>query len=314
MTTTPVRRAQPPVAKTVPTTRVHHGDTFVDEYAWLADGKNPETIAYLEAENAYTEAMTEHMADLRERIFYEIKTRTQETDLSVPSRKDTWWYYSRTVEGQQYGIQCRVPYVAGDDTPPATEGGEPLPGEQVLLDQNALAGDSEFFSLGTFAVTPDGRRLAYATDHVGDERFVLRIKDLDTDQTLSDEIRNTFYGAAWSLDGSTLFYLTVDDAWRPYRLWRHVVGTLADDDEIVYEESDERFWIGVALTRSEGYIIIESHSKVTSEVRFIEAADPFGEPRLIAARRQGVEYSVEHQGDQFLILHNDGAENFELAA
>jgi oligopeptidase B len=314
MTTTPVRRAKPPVAKTVPSTRVHHGDTIVDEYAWLADGKDPETIAYLEAENAYTDAMTEHLADLRERIFNEIKTRTQETDLSVPSRKGDWWYYSRIVEGQQYSIQCRVPYVAGDETPPATEDGEPLPGEHVLLDQNVLAGDSEFFSLGTFEVSPDARRLAYATDHVGDERFVLRVKNLDTGQTLPDEVPNTFYGAAWSLDGSTLFYLTVDDTWRPYRLWRHVVGTSVQDDVIVYEESDERFWLDVDLSRSERYIVIESNSKITSEVRVIEAADPYGEPRLVAPRRQGVEYSVEHQDDRFLILHNDGAENFELAS
>jgi oligopeptidase B len=313
MTATPVRQAKPPVAKTVPTPRVHHGDTFVDEYAWLVDAKDPETIAYLEAENAYTEAMTAHLADLRERIFTEIKTRTQETDLSVPSRKGNWWYYARTVEGQQYAIHCRVPYVAGEDTPPATEHGEPLPSEQVLLDQNTLAGASEYFSLGTFAVSPDGRRLAYATDYVGDERFLLRVKDLDTGQALADEIPNTFYGAAWSLDGSTLFYLTVDAAWRPYQVWRHVVGTPVDADVMVYEETDERFWTAVDLTRSERYLLIESHSKITSEVRFLDAADPAGVPRVIAARRQGVEYSVDHQGDRFLILHNDGAENFELA-
>jgi oligopeptidase B len=314
MTATPVRRAQPPIAKPVPTPRVHHGDTFVDEYAWLSDGKDPETIAYLEAENAYTEAMTAHLAELRERIFTEIKTRTQETDLSVPSRKGDWWYYSRTVAGQQYAIHCRVRYEPGQETPPATEHGEPLPGEHVLLDGNEVAGDSPYFSLGTFAVSPDGRRLAYATDHVGDERFVLRVKDLDTGETLPDEIPNTFYGAAWSLDGSTLFYLTVDAAWRPYRVWRHVVATPVDDDVIVYEEADERFWTAVDLSRSERYLFIESHSKVTSEARFIDAATPFSEPRLVAARRQGVEYSVDHQGERFLILHNDGAENFELAS
>ena len=305
--------ATPPKAKTVPSTRTRHGDEVVDDYAWLTDGKDPETIAYLEAENDYTTAMTDHLAELRERVFQEIKARTQETDLSVPSRKGDWWYYTRTVEGKQYGIQARAPYVQGEDTPPATENGAALPGEQVLLDQNEVAGDSEFFSLGTFDVSPDGRRLAYSTDHVGNERFVLRVKDLETGEVLPDEIPDTFYGSAWSRDGSVLFYQTVDDAWRPHRVWRHVVGTSATDDVIVYQEDDERFWVGVDLTRSERFILIEAGSKITSEVRVLDANDPTGEPRLVAPRRQGVEYSVEHQGSRFLVLHNNGAEDFELA-
>ncbi|HZN72461.1 MAG TPA: S9 family peptidase, partial [Micromonosporaceae bacterium] len=167
--------------------------------------------------------------------------------------------------------------------------------------------------LGTFDVTPDGRRLAYSTDFAGDERFTMRLKDLVTGETLPDEIPNVFYGSAWSADGSTLFYLTVDDAWRPHRVWRHTVGTPAADDVIVYEEPDERFWVGVELTRSEKFILIDVHSKITSEVRAIPAAEPTAEPALIAPRRQGVEYSVEHHGHRFLILHNDNAEDFALA-
>ena len=308
----PAHATAPPLAKRIPTTRSHHGDDVVDDYAWMRNADDPDTIGYLEAENAYTETRTANLGTLREQVFTEIKTRTQETDLSVPQRKGSWWYYSRTVEGQQYAIHCRAPHVAGQDKPPRTDG-TPLPDEQVLLDENAAAADSQFFSLGNFDVSPDGRLLAYSTDHVGNERFVLRVRDLTTGSDLADEIPDTFYGSAWSLDGSTLFYITVDDAWRPYRVWRHRIGTPAESDQLVYEESDERFWVGVGLTRSERFIVIEAGSKVTSEVRLLDASTPESEPWVFRERRQGVEYSVEHQGDRFLVLHNDGALNFELA-
>src|SRR5262249_2732159 len=138
-----------------------------------------------------------------------------------------------------------------DAGPPMSEDGAPLDGEEVLLDGNELAGDQKFFSMGAFSVSPDGRLLAYSTDFTGGERFTLRVKDLVTGQTAADEIPDTFYGAAWSRDGSALFYVTVDEAWRPYRVWRHKVGTPASEDVIVYEEADEKFWVGVWLARSE---------------------------------------------------------------
>jgi oligopeptidase B len=305
--------ATPPVAKRVPSERTHHGDTIVDEYAWLAAKDDPETIDYLKAENAYTEAATAHLAGLRETLFEETKRRTQETDLSVPTRKGAYWYYTRTVEGQQYGIQCRRAVRDGETAPPSTADGAPLDGEEVLLDGNALAEGHDFFALGTFDVSPDGRWLAYSTDFAGDERFTLRVKDLSTGEVLPDEVPDAFYGSAWSADGSTLFYLTVDEAWRPYRVWRHSIGTPPSDDVVVFQEDDERFWVGVELTRSEKFIVIEAHSKVTSEARVIPASNPTGEPAVIAPRRQGVEYSIEHHGHRFLILHNDGAEDFALA-
>lgn len=309
----PVTTQQPPVAKKVPSERTHHGDTVVDEYAWLLSKENPDTIAYLTAENEYTEAATAHLAGLRETVFNEIKTRTKETDLSLPVRKKAHWYYARTEEGKQYSIHCRREIRADETAPPIPDDGAPLDGEEVMLDGNALAGDSEFFALGTLSVSPDGKRLAYSTDYSGDERFTLRIRDLTTGETLADEIPGVFYGSAWSADGSTLFYLTVDDAWRPNKVWRHVVGTASSDDVVVFEEPDERFWVGVGLTRSEKFILIECSSKITSEARYIPADQPASEPALIAPRRQGVEYHVEHHGHRFLILHNDGAEDFELA-
>lgn len=306
----------PPVAKRLPRARTHHDDVVVDEYEWLAGKDDPDTIAYLKAENAYTEAVTAHLAPLRETLFTEIRRRTQETDLSVPIRKGGFWYYTRTVEGLQYGIHCRRAVRPGEVDPPVPADGAPLPGEQVLLDGNQLAQGHEFFALGTFDVSPDGRWLAYSTDFAGDERFTLKIKNLDTGDVLVDEIVGAFYGSAWSADASTLFYLTVDEAWRPYRVWRHRVGMPATADAIVYEEVDERFWVGVQLARSERYLLIDSHSKVTSEIRLIPADDPIATPQVVAPRRQGVEYHVEHQashGDRLLILHNDGAEDFTLA-
>ncbi|MFC0029452.1 S9 family peptidase [Micromonospora chaiyaphumensis] len=302
-----------PVAKRVPADRTHHGDTVVDEYAWLAAKDDPETIAYLTAENAYTEARTAHLAGLRAELFEETRRRTQETDLSVPTRKDGYWYYTRTVEGQQYGVHCRRAVRDGETTPPVSADGAPLDGEEVLLDGNTLAEGHDFFSLGAFDVSPDGRWLAYSTDFSGDERFTLRIKDLQTGEALPDEVPDTFYGTAWSSDASTLFYVTVDDAWRPNRVWRHTVGTPSSADVVVHQEDDERFWVGVELTRSERFVVIDIHSKITSEVRVIPAANPTGEPAIIAPRRQGVEYAVEHHGHRFLILHNDGAEDFALA-
>ncbi len=304
----------PPVAKQVPFERVHHGDTVIDNYAWLADPKDPETIGYLEAENAYTSAMTAGLEDLRTAIFGEIKARTQETDLSVPVRKGGWWRYARTVEGQQYAIHCRRRVLDGETAPPLPEDGKPLDGEEVLLDGNELAAGAGFFSLGVLSVSPDQALLAYSTDFSGDERFTLRVKDLASGRTLPDEIPDTFYGCAWSLDGTALFYVTVDEAWRPYRVWRHLVGTPASADVLVFEEADERFWVGVGLSRSERYLYIRTASVLTSEWWLLDAATPTGDFAVVAPRRQGVEYDVEQAGDRLLILHNDGgAENFELA-
>ena len=312
-------RRRPPAARRIRHERTFHDDTFIDEYAWLAAKDDPETIAFLEAENAYTDAMTVGQAELREAIFGEIKARTQETDLSVPTRKGGWWYYARTVEGKQYAVFCRRAVRPDDSGPPMSQDGSPLDGEEVLLDGNELAGDGQFFAMGAYAVSPDGGLLAYSTNFSGDERFTLRIKNLVTGETAADEIPNTFYGPAWSLDGSAVFYTTVDEAWRPYRVWRHMVGTASGQDVLVYEEADEKFRVGVGLTRSERYLVLSVASSVTSEAWLLDAARPEGEFAIVTPRRQGVEYHVEHQAGaggtgRLLILHNDHAENFELAA
>ena len=311
----------PPTARLVPFARTHHGDTVNDPYEWLRDRDDPEVIAHLRAENAYTDAQTARLQPLRDRLFEEIRARTKETDLSVPVREGGWWYYSRSFEGKQYGVQCRAPIAAADDwTPPTVaevEAGIPaLPGEQVLFDSNAEAEGHEFFRLGTFDVSADGARLLYAVDTAGDERYTLRVRDLATGEDLDDEVRETSAGAVLSPDGRHAFYATVDDAWRPDTIWRHELGTDAATDVIVHHEDDERYWVGVGVTRSRGYIEIGLGSSVTSESRLIPATDPTAEPMVVWPRREGVEYDVEHAivagEDRLLIVHNDGAEDFEL--
>ncbi|MGW4367398.1 S9 family peptidase [Nocardia takedensis] len=316
-----------PVAERVPTERVHHGDVFVDEYEWLRDKENPEVIAYLEAENAYTEARTAHLDGLRGRIFEEIRSRTQETDLSVPTRMGEFWYYSRSFEGKQYGVHCRCPIDAAAEgidawTPPGLEAGTEVPGEQVLLDSNVLAEGTDFFALGAFSISHDGTLLAYSVDTVGDERYTLRIKDLRTGELLGDEIAGTAPGATWSLDGTHVFYQTVDESWRPDTVWRHRLGTATDADVKVFHEPDERYWVSIGATRSEKYLMIWVGSKITTEGWVLASDDPEGEFRVLLPRREGVEYSAEHAviggEDRFLILHNDvvdgvKAENFVLA-
>jgi oligopeptidase B len=313
---------EPPIAPRHPTSRIHHGDTFVDDYEWLRDADNPDTRAYLEAENAWAEAQTDHLAELRETIFTEIKTRTRETDMSVPVRRGKWWYYSRTVEGQQYAIRCRSPLDDPDDwTPPVLSAGVAVAGEEVLLDSNVEADGHEFFSLGGFSLSDDDALLAWSVDTVGDERYTIRVKDLQTGTVLPDEVTGASGGVTWAADGRHFFYTTVDASWRPHRIWRHELGQPGsgpDHDTLVYEETDERFFTGIGRTQSERFLAIGSSSKITSEVRVLAADDPTGEFHVVWPRDTGVEYSVEHAviggEDRFLVLHNRDAVNFALSS
>ncbi|MGY4857612.1 S9 family peptidase [Cryobacterium sp. AP23] len=317
----------PPVAAQKPTRRIHHNDVFVDNYEWMRDKDAPEVTAHLESENAYTDARTSHLELLQEQIFEEIKDRTQETDLSVPVRRGQWWHYTRSVEGMEYGIHCRAPITGPDDwTPPVIEpaaadtpaGAPGLPGEQVLLDDNAEAAGHDFYSLGSFDVSDDGTRLLYAVDIEGDERYTVRVRTIATGENLADEIPNTSAGALFDPSGRYIFYTTVDDAWRPDTVWRHEVGAPADSDVQVFTEPDERFWVGVGRSRSNRYLMIEAGSSVTSETYLLDAADPTGEFAVVWPRRDNVEYDVEHAvidgEDRLLIVHNDHAVNFELVS
>jgi len=307
----------PPVAKRVQTRREYHGDVFVDPYEWLRDKESPEVIAHLEAENEYVDQKTAHLEPLRQRIFDEIKARTKETDLSVPTRRGDWWYYARTFEGKQYRVQCRCPVSNPDDwDPPTLDENTEVPGEQVLLDSNVEAEGHDFFALGAALVSLDANLLAYSVDTVGDERYTLRFKDLRTDEQYPDEIADIAAGVTWAADSRTVYYLTLDEAHRPDKVWRYRLGS-GEPSELVYHEADERFWLGAGLTRSEAYVVIASGSSITSEFRYADSADSHAQFTVVLPRREGVEYSVEHAvvggQDRFLILHNDGAVNFTLA-
>jgi len=319
-----VSTVKPVVTKHVEHERVHHGDRVIDPFEWLRDKDDPQVMAHLQAENAYAEAMTRHLEPLRGRIFEEIKSRTQESDLSVPEAYRGWWYYSRTFEGKQYAAQCRVRKVTGQpgqagqvgqvgDGRPRLEPGVTPEGEQVLLDGNLEASGHEFFSLGAFEVSTDGQRIAYAVDVEGDERFDLRVKDVETAVVIDDAVTQIGYGAVWSLDGQHLFYTRMDESWRPHQVWRHEVGTPAKDDVLVLEEPDERFWMGIGSSRDDAWVIIAVGSKLTSEVWLLDAASPLGEARVVAPRREGVEYDVEPAGDRLLIVHNADRPDFELS-
>ncbi|WP_270365141.1 S9 family peptidase [Microbacterium algeriense] len=307
-----------PTADRRSTLRTHHGDTFDDPYEWLRAKDSDEVIAHLEAENAHTDAETAHLADLRERLFREIRGRVQETDLSVPTRRGDWWYYSRTEEGAQYGIHCRAAADADDWTPPRLEPGVPVPGEEILLDGNVEAEGHEFFSLGAFDTSDDATKLLWSTDFEGDELYTVRVRDLTTGATLDDEIPNTG-GAFFTPDGTGVLYTTRDEAWRPDTLWLHRLGTPVSSDVKLFHEPDEKFWLGAGITRSRRYLVIGVGSSITSEEYLVDLAGELtAEPRLVWPRREGVEYSVDHAvvdgEDRLLILHNDQALDFELVS
>ena len=289
---------EPPRAKRVPVTVARHAGAVVDDYAWLRNRDDPDTISYLEAENAWAHAWFEPLAPLRDELFQEIKRRTLETDLSVPVPKGPWRYYSRTEEGRSYPIHARA--------------ADPDGVEQILLDENAEAEGHEFFALGTFDVSPDHSRLAWSLDVDGGEEFTMRVRDLATGAELPDTIEHTYYGSAWSADSRYLFYVKPDAAMRPYQVWRHEIGSPAAHDVLVFQEDDERFFVEIELTRSEAFIVIAVESKTTSEAWILPAGDPTASLRLVARREPGHEYHLDHQDDRFVILTNLDAEDFRV--
>jgi oligopeptidase B len=291
--------AEPPVARRVAHPTTIHGDTRADDYFWLREKTSPEVAAYLEAENAYTDAVMAPTEPFQDALYREMLARIKETDLSVPYREGGYFYYSRTEEGKQYPIFCRR---KGDLEAP----------EQVTLDLNELATGHSFLSLGAYAVSDDGSLLAYSVDTTGFREYTLYIKDLRTGELRPERIEKT--GAvAWANDGQTLFYTVEDHAKRPHRVYRHHLGPAAPD-ALVYEENDELFRVWVGRTRSKGYLLMGSASHTTSEVRWLPADQPAGAWRLIAARRHEHEYDVDHRGGRFYIRTNDRGRNFRLVS
>ena len=326
----------PPSPERRPERLEAHGDVRIDDWYWLRDKDDPAVISHLEAENAYTEAAMAGTAGLRQEP---CSTR--------------WWPGSRRrtcrcrSEGSlallrpyRRGQQLRDPLPAADRRvgggrgPERAGGGEVGDGvgsgsgapegipadEEVLLDENELAEGHEYFAVGNLEVSPDHRWLAYSTDTTGGERYTMRFVDLEGRRVSPEALEDTSYGVAWANDNATVFYVRVDEAMRPYQLWRHRVGSDPAADTLVYEEADDRFYLGVGRTKDDRYVLLGLHSKVTSECHALPADEPEGRFRVIEPRRQGIEYSVDHdrgdpatgRAERFLVVTNDGAEDFRL--
>lgn len=271
-----------------------------DDYAWLADKDDPATVAYLTAENEWADAWFAPSHPLVDELFGEIKSRVKEDDDAVPVRRGDWWYTSRTVTGKSYAIHSRGRSAAG-----ATD--------TVLLDENAEAGGHGYFSLNVFDISHGDDVLAWSSDTDGSELYTVRFRDLSTGSELPDEIPGTALGgSAWSADDRHFFYVVPDDAMRPWRVMRHEMGSPVSRDVIVFEDPDERFFVSVDLTKSREWIVIESGSRTTSEAWLVPATDPASAPVVVRHRADDVEYSVDHWGEHFVVLHNIDAVDFRV--
>jgi len=294
----------PPIAKKLPASRNFFAHTLQDDYAWLRDKENPEVIAYLEAENTYTDAWMQPLGELRETLYREMLSHIKETDQSVPYKHRDHFYYTRTVEGLEYPIYCRK--FQSLDAP-----------EEIILDVNELAKDEPYMAIGALTIADDANLLAYSFDNTGFRQYTLRIRNLATGEVLTDTAERVG-SVVWAKDAQDdsakiLFYTVEDEATkRHYRLYRHVLGDPADKDVLVFEEPDERFNIGAGRTSDEQYIILESASHTTSEERFLPAHTPHGEWRLLEPRRENIEYYADHRDGLFYIRTNDQGRNFRL--
>jgi len=286
----------PPIAKRLPKETVTHGDTLVDDYAWMRERENPEVRAYLEAENAHTDAVLKPLEGFREALYKEMLARIKETDLSVPYKDGDYFYYSRTVQGLQYPIYCR-------------RRGSLDAAEEITLDVNELAKGKPFMSIGAYDVSEDAKLLAYSTDDTGYRQFTLVVKTLATG-AVSAPVSVRVTSLAWANDNETVFYTTEDETTkRSNKLFRHRLGGAP---ELVYEETDELYRLFITKTRSKAFVFAVSASSTTSEIRCLPADAPAAAPRLLLARREGHEYYPDHHGARFFIRTNDKGRNFRL--
>jgi oligopeptidase B len=294
-----------PMAPKRPYQITQHGETRTDNYYWMRDRDDPEVIKYLRAESDYLEEVMGHTKPLQDMLFSEMMGRIQETDSTVPEKRGEYYYYTRTEAGRQYSIYCR-------------KKGSLEGTEEVLLDQNLLADGKTFCSVGAFAVSPDGNRLAYSIDVEGTEVYTIYIKDLTNTTIYPEAIGNTYSsvyfhtGVEWANDSQTIFYLTLDPAQRPDRLWRHRIGTDPSQDSLIFQEEDESYFLFILKTRDDAYILTNHHSTMTTEMRFLSTDKPEGKLKVLSPRREGVEYYAAHHNGEFFIVTNHHARNFRL--
>ena len=308
--------SEPPTAEARPHSFALHGYTVDDPYHWLKDDSYPtvddaDVLAYLKEENAYFEARMAPRKGLVEELFAEIKARQAPEDANVPVKDGAFYYQWRFEKDQQYRVWSRWP-ADGDG---ASDG--PTAAAEVILDEPALAKGHDYFRLGALSVSHNGRLLAYSTDTSGGERFTLRVKDLETGELLPDVIENTQGDPVWAADDSAFFYALLDDQWRPYQVRLHTLGdehaAETNPDAVIYQEDDPGFFAGVALTSSREYVVVSTADHITSEVRLVPAADPQSTPVVVSPRQTGHEYTVDHQGDRFIVRTNDTHKNSRLA-
>jgi oligopeptidase B len=299
MTETSLLQIAPPVARIEHLETTLHNHTLVDDYAWLRQKSSPEVIAYLEAENAYTDAVMKPTEALQKTLYDEMLSHIKETDESVPFRDGEYFYYSRTEQSLQYPIYCRK------------KGSVEAP-EEIMLDVNKLAEGEAFMAVGALSVSDDGNLLAYSTDTTGFRQYTLHVKDLRTGELLGERVERVG-SVEWANDNATLFYTVEDEEQkRQYQLYRHTLGAPHEQDVLIYEESDERFNIGAGKTRDGRYLLLEAASHTTSEERFLSADDPTGAWTLIATRQDEHEYYADHRNGIFYIRTNDRGRNFRL--
>lgn len=280
---------QPPIAARIPHVAPYREQP--DDYGWLRERDNPAVIDYLDAENRYLEARLAGTEQLQEQLYREMRARIKETDLSVPERRGEYIYYIRTEENRQYPIYCRKHRTL--DAP-----------EEILLDQNLLAQDHEYTAVGVLKVSPDDRLLAYSVDHSGYEHYTLFIKNLVDGSLLDDRLTDTYYSVEWAADSRTLLYSTLDEASRPYKVFRHVLGTAQSDDVQIFHEEDETFYLSLRKSKSKRYLLIRLASTTTSEEWSIPTHAPQEPPRVLQPRQRGLEYIASHHGGWFYITNN----------
>jgi len=292
----------PPDAEKRPKQLSIHGDVRNDEYYWLRDDerKDPDMLAYLEAENTYFEQRTSQSQPLRETLYQEITSRIKQDDSSVPVKSDDYWYYTRYSEGQDYPVYARKKDTLDNS-------------EQVMLDANELAKPYEYYNISNWEVSDDQNILAYAEDTVSRRQYTVRFKNLTTGEVLTDKLVNTSGALAWSANGQYLFYVRKhEQTLLPYQLWRHKMGTSPDADELIYEEQDSTFYLSMYRGKSKDYIYMHLGSTVSDEVRILPADQPEASFKVFLERERDHEYSVSDVGGRFFVLSNWQAQNFRV--
>ncbi len=290
-----------PAAKKIPKELTIHGDTRIDEYYWLNERENPEMIAYLEAENAYKDNMMSHLKDFQEKLYQEMRGRIKEDDQSVPYKDNGYFYLTRYEQGQEYAIYARK------------KGSLEAP-EEIMLNVNEMAKGYSFYNIAGLSVSPDNKILAYGEDTLSRRIYTIKFKNLETGEMIQDEIPGTTGGAVWAADNKTVFYTVKDESLRPFKVFRHKLGTPSSQDVEIWHETDATFMTFAYKTKSKKYLVIGSFQTLSNEYRVLDASKPDGQFRIIQPRERNLEYSIDHYGDKFYIRTNLDAKNFRLMA